>query len=75
MDPQGRPVSGVTVRFRIASGSGSVEGASFVDRVSNASGLAEVQMTLGTSAGTATVEASFGNGIRKRTVLFTVTSL
>jgi hypothetical protein len=43
--------------------------------VSNASGLAEVQMTLGTSAGTATVEASFGNGIRKRTVLFTVTSL
>jgi hypothetical protein len=75
MDPQGRPVSGVTVRFRIASGSGSVEGASFVDRVSNASGLAEVQMTLGTSAGTATVEASFGNGVRKRTVLFTVTSL
>ncbi len=75
MDPQGRPVSGVTVRFRIASGSGSVEGLSSVDRVSNASGLAEVQMTLGSSAGTATVEASFGNGVRKRTVLFTVTSL
>jgi hypothetical protein len=75
MDPQGRPVSGVTVRFRIATGSGSVEGSSSVDRVSNASGLAEVQMTLGSSAGTTTVEASFGNGVRKRTVTFTVTSL
>jgi hypothetical protein len=74
MDQQGRPVAGVTVRFRILSGNGSVDGSTLVDRVSNASGLAEVQMTLGGSAGTSTVEAAYGNGSRRRAVTFTVTA-
>jgi hypothetical protein len=74
MDPQGRPVSGVSVRFRIVSGSGSVDGSAQVDRVSNASGLAEAQMTLGGVAGTTTVEAAYGNGPRRRVVTFTVTA-
>jgi hypothetical protein len=74
MDQQGRPVTDVTVRFRITTGNGSLEGSSSTDRISNASGLAEVQMTLGNSAGAATVEASIGNGIKRRAVTFTVTS-
>jgi hypothetical protein len=74
MDQQGRPVTGVMVRFRIASGNGSVDGSGSVDRVSNASGLAEVQMTLGGSPGSTTVEAAYGNGSRRRAVTFTVTS-
>jgi hypothetical protein len=73
-DPQGRPVAGVPVRFRIASGNGSVDGSGSVDRVSNASGLAEVQMTLGGSPGPTTVEAAYGNGSRRRAVTFTVTA-
>jgi hypothetical protein len=74
MDQQGRPVAGVMVRFRIASGNGSVDGSGSVDRVSDASGLAEVQMALGGSPGTTTVEAAYGNGSRRRAVTFTVTS-
>ena len=74
MDQQGRPVAGVAVRFRILSGNGSVDGSGSVDRVSNASGLSEVQMTLGGSAGTTTVEAAYGNGSKRRAVVFTVTS-
>jgi hypothetical protein len=73
-DLQGRPVAGVSVRFRILTGGGSLEGSGQVDRVSNASGLAEVQMTLGSSAGTSTVEAAYGNGGKRRVVTFTVTS-
>jgi hypothetical protein len=73
-DQQGRPVSEVSVRFRILSGGGSLEGSGQVDRVSNASGLSETQMTLGTVAGTATVEAAYGNGPRRRVVTFAVTS-
>jgi uncharacterized protein YjdB len=73
-DQQGRPVAGVTVRFRIASGNGSVDGSGSVDRVSNASGLAEVQLTLGGSPGTTTVEAAYGNGSKRRAVTFTATS-
>jgi hypothetical protein len=73
-DQQGRPVSGVSVRFRILSGGGTLEGSTQIDRVSNTSGLSEAQITLGASAGTATIEAAFGNGNRRRTVTFTVTS-
>lgn len=73
-DQQGRPVSGVSVRFRILSTGGSLEGSGQVDRVSNASGLSETQMTLGSSAGTATIEAAYGNGSKRRVVTFTVTS-
>ena len=74
MDQQGRPVAGVMVRFRIASGNGSVDGSGSVDRASNASGLAEVQMTLGGSPGPTTVEAAYGNGVKRRALTFTVTS-
>jgi hypothetical protein len=73
-DQQGRPVAGVAIRFRIASGNGSVDGSGSVDRVSNASGLAEVQLTLGGTPGTTTVEAAYGNGIKRRAVTFTATS-
>jgi hypothetical protein len=74
MDQQGRPVSGVSVRFRILSGGGSLEGSGQVDRVSNASGLSEAQMTLGSTAGTVTVEAAYGNGSKRRVINFTLTS-
>lgn len=74
MDQQGHPVAGVTVRFRIATGNGSVDGSGSVDRVSDASGLAEVQMTLGGSPGTTTVEATYGTGNRRRTVTFSATA-
>ena len=74
MDQQGRPVAGVSVRFRILSGGGSLEGSGQVDRVSNASGLSEAQMTLGATAGPATVEAAYGNGSKRRVVNFTLTS-
>jgi hypothetical protein len=74
MDQQGRPVSGVSVRFRILSGGGSLEGSNQVDRVSNASGLSEAQLTLGAAAGQVTVEAAYGNGSRRRVVNFTLTS-
>ena len=74
MDQQGRPVSGVSVRFRILTGNGSLEGSGSVDRISNTSGLSEVQMTLGGSAGTTTVEAAYGNGSKRRAVVFSVTS-
>ena len=74
MDAQGRPAAGVTIRFRILSGGGSVDGSGSVDRVSNASGLTEVQMTLSGSAGPASIEAAYGTGNRRRAVIFTVTS-
>ncbi|HJU66739.1 MAG TPA: Ig-like domain-containing protein [Gemmatimonadaceae bacterium] len=74
MDQQGRPVAGVSVRFRILSGGGNLEGSTQVDRVSNASGLSEAQMTLGPTAGSVSVEAAFGNGIKRRVVTFTLTS-
>jgi hypothetical protein len=74
MDQQGRPVAGVSVRFRILSGGGNLEGSGQVDRVSNASGLSETQMTLGTAPGTGTVEAAYGNASRRRVVTFTVTA-
>ena len=74
MDQQGRPVAGVSVRFRILTGGGSLEGSNQADRVSNASGLSEVQMTLGATAGPVTVEAAYGNGGKRRVVNFTLTS-
>jgi hypothetical protein len=74
LDVDGRPVSGVTVQFRIVSGSGNLEGSSSVNRVSDASGLAEARLTLGLITGTVTVEAAYGNGNRRRTVIFTATA-
>jgi hypothetical protein len=74
MDVQGRPVPGVTVQFRIISGSGNLEGSGSVNRISDASGLAEARLTLGVLTGTVTVEAAYGNGNRRRTVIFTATA-
>ena len=74
MDVDGRPVSGVQVQFRILSGSGNLEGSGSVNRVSDASGLAEARLTFGVVAGTVTVEAAHGNGNRRRTVTFTATA-
>lgn len=73
-DVQGRPVAGVSVRFRIVSGNGSVDGSGTADKISDASGLAEVRLTLGSSAGSVTVEAAYGNGVRRRVVTFTATA-
>jgi Bacterial Ig-like domain (group 2) len=74
-EQQGRPVAGVTVRFRFLTGNGSLDGSGgSADRVTNASGLAEVQMTLSGSPGTTTIEAAYGNGSKRRAVVFTVTS-
>ena len=72
-DPEGRPVAGVSVRFRVLTGGARVENTTQVDRVSNASGLAEVQMRLDSAPGPATVEAAFGNGSKRRVVIFTAT--
>jgi hypothetical protein len=74
LDIEVRPVSGVTVQFRILSGSGNLEGSGSVNRVSDASGLAEARLTFGVFAGTVTVEAAHGNGNRRRTVIFTATA-
>lgn len=58
-DAHGNPVSGVTVSFAIASGGGSLTGAS---ASTNASGIASVgNWTLGTTAGTNTVTATVGS--------------
>jgi hypothetical protein len=67
-------VSGVQVQFRIVSGSGNLEGSGSVNRVSDASGLAEARLTFGAFAGTVIVEAAHGNGNRRRAVTFTATA-
>ena len=73
MDQEGQPVTGVSVRFRVLSGGARIENTTQVDRVSNASGLAEVQMRLDSAPGPATVEAAYGNGSKRRVVVFTAT--
>lgn len=57
VDPAGRPVAGVQVTFRVGVGGGSI-GASTVWVDTNASGLAEVTLTLGPSPGPNTVTAA-----------------
>ena len=58
-DASGTPLSGVTVTFAVASGGGSVTGAT---QTTNASGIATVgSWTLGTTAGTNTLTASSGS--------------
>ena len=73
LDPQGDPVAGVTVVFAVASGGGSVTGAT---ATTNSSGVATVgSWTLGGTAGantlTATVDAS---GVSGNPVTFTATA-
>ena len=69
VDAAGRPVAGVQVTFRVASGGGSI-GASQVRVNTNASGLAEVTLTLGPNPGSNTVTAT---GSSLVTLTFTAT--
>lgn len=59
VDAAGRPVVGVQVTFRVQTGGGSI-GASQVRINTNASGLAEVTLTLGPNPGANTVTAAVG---------------
>ena len=56
VDAAGRPVAGVQVTFRVGIGGGSIGGTVRVD--TNASGLAEVTLTLGPNPGPNTVTAA-----------------
>jgi hypothetical protein len=69
VDGAGRPVAGVQVTFRVGVGGGSI-GASTVSVDTNASGLAEVTLTLGPNPGPNTVTASV-SGLP--TITFTAT--
>ncbi len=71
-DGNGAPVSGVQVTFAVASGGGSVTGAT---PTTNASGVATVgSWTLGATAGTNTLTATIsGSGISGNPVTFTAT--
>ena len=65
LDEFGNPVAGVAVTFTVAGGGGSLSGAS---QVSDAAGVATLgSWTVGTSAGTNTLEARAGD----ETVVFT----
>ncbi len=71
-DGGSNPVQGVAVTFAVASGGGSITGAS---TTTNASGIATVgSWTLGTTAGTNTLTATAqGSGINGNPVTFTAT--
>ena len=71
-DADNNPVSGVSVTFAVASGGGSITGAT---RTTNASGVATVgSWTLGASAGANTLTAT-STGIPGSPVTFTATSV
>ncbi len=72
VDANGKPVSGVSVRFMVAGGGGTFAGPTLVDVVSNISGLAEATLTLGPSPGVNTVNVS-GTTVPLGTVTFTTT--
>jgi hypothetical protein len=57
-DASGFPVSGVNVLFAVTSGGATIGGQSNASVTSNASGLAEVTLTLGSVAGANTVTAT-----------------
>ncbi|HEV8381857.1 MAG TPA: right-handed parallel beta-helix repeat-containing protein [Gemmatimonadales bacterium] len=69
VDAAGRPVSGVSVRFKVISGGGSFGGAGQINITTNASGLAEATLTLGANPGTNTATVTLGG----LTVTFTAT--
>jgi hypothetical protein len=71
LDAAGRPVAGVTVTFAVTAGNGRMSGLSTRDVTTDASGLAEVTFTLGSSPGTNVVRASVA-GVAT-TVTFTAT--
>jgi hypothetical protein len=57
-DASGAPLSEVTVTWQVTAGGGAVSPGS---SITNASGLARTQHTLGADAGTNTVRATVGN--------------
>ena len=70
-DANGNPVSGVSVTFAVASGNGTITGAT---ATTNASGIATVgSWTLGTSAGSNTLTATSA-GLTGSPVTFTATA-
>src|SRR5712691_7422356 len=70
-DANGNPVSGVSVTFAVASGSGGITGGS---QTTNASGIATVgSWTLGTAAGANTLTAT-APGLNGSPVTFTATA-
>jgi hypothetical protein len=71
MDPAGRPVAGVTVTFARTAGNGTMGGLTTRNVTTDASGLAEVTFTLGSSPGINSVRASV-SGVAP-TVTFTLT--
>ena len=70
-DASNNPVSGVTVTFTVSSGGGSVSSAS---ATTNASGIASVTWTLGTSLGQNTMTASV-SGLSGSPLTFTATAI
>src|SRR6266545_3063997 len=58
VDAAGRPVSGVSVTFKVTGGGGDFGGAGQVKVTTNASGLAEATLTLGATPGTNTATAT-----------------
>lgn len=70
-DSAGDPVAGITVTFAVTSGGGSLEGAT---RTTGSDGMARVsRWTLGTTAGTNTMEARSGS-LAGSPVVFTATA-
>jgi len=70
IDAAGRPVAGVSVTFRVTGGGGSVGGGNKVTVTTNASGLAEATLTLGSAPGANAVTAT-APGLN--TITFTAT--
>lgn len=70
VDAAGRPVAGVAITFRVTLGGGSVAGGNKVTVTSNASGLAEATLTLGSTPGQNSVTAT-GTGLN--IITFTAT--
>ncbi len=60
VDAAGRPVSGISVTFKVTGGGGNFAGGGQLRVTTNASGLAEATLTLGTTPGTNTATATAG---------------
>jgi hypothetical protein len=70
VDAAGRPVSGVSVTFKVTAGGGNFAGGGQLRVTTNATGLAEATMTLGATPGTNTATATAGG---LNTLTFTAT--
>ena len=70
VDAAGKPVAGVQVTFKVTGGGGNFGGSGQVKITTNASGLAEATLTLGSSPGTNTATAT-ASGLN--TLTFTAT--